>query len=129
MLRASACHGVSRVVTFRKSRPALTGHRASDIGKWVTAVLRCTGEVVKTEVRKGTSAKTGNAYSFRTARVLSGRAEFEDLTLGDDIPDLRDGDHVDLAVEVQQGGRTRVVGAWSDVVKEAVKPLGLTKSA
>jgi len=83
-------------------------------------MLRCTGEVVRTTVKSGTAKATGNPYRIRSARILVGRADFCDVQLGDDAPDLREGDDVDLAVTY--GGEFRgqptfhVAGPWATAV-------------
>ena len=85
-------------------------------------MLRCTGEVVRTSIKSGTSAKTGNPYRIREFRVLVGRADFIDLSLGDDAPDVRDGDQVDLAVTFsgvfQGNAQFRAVGTWAATVHD-----------
>lgn len=78
--------------------------------------LRVTGEIVRTDTRTG--VKDGRTWEIRTARILIGRADFCDVTLGD-RDRLREGDDVDLVVEYRgeyRGvPRFDIVGEWAVV--------------
>jgi hypothetical protein len=62
------------------------------------STVRITGRVVRAERKSGTS-KAGNPYSIREARVMIGEVDFADVSLPDDMPDLRINDQVDVAAE------------------------------
>ena len=60
-------------------------------------MLRVTGEIVRYE--RTPWSMDGRTGVVRKARVLVGRADFVDVRFPDTLPEPREGDVVDLAVE------------------------------
>ena len=91
----------------------------------VMTMCRVTGKVVRTERNTGVS-KAGTPYNIRQARIMIGEVDFCDVRLPDDMPDLRQGDQVDYAVEYQGEYRNQptfgIKGDWATVpgVRELV---------
>jgi hypothetical protein len=81
------------------------------------AMVRVTGRVVRTDRRSGTG-KNG-PWTIREARVMIGQVDFCDVRMPDDMPDLRQDDAVDLAVEYTGEYRGvpsfQIRGDWSSV--------------
>ncbi len=67
-------------------------------------MLRATGEVVKVDVREGTSGADNRAWRMAVVRIVVNRSEFVDVTIAEDsgrfvVTLPADGEKVDYAVE------------------------------
>lgn len=94
-------------------------------------MFRVTGEVVRYE-RKPWDIDGRHGIS-RQARILVGRADFVDVKYPENLPEPREGDVVDLAVNVlakQRGGGVdvKVVGDFATIVGIA-KPQAVKTTA